>query len=287
MLVTVGQDDTGRLHLLNLEHLRALSLTGEPGAATALARHIAAELALNPWSLLVEVDAVGVGEELAELDSMRLRHHAPGSPAVERIVADLRNAERSGLGDPDPFRVVITTSVEDATRLAEVLGSASSRLGAAVVGLDTSPVPGSAAAELTQDGRLFLADLGLDLIAAGLTSEEAAACAAIVDLTRESPAVSMPAFTQAADGWRSLADQGGALREELTERTRRWPGGRRVAAPESIRGLHARRRPRSPRTLSPWRRRSPSRYVAPSRTPTRCWMTTWRHGSARSAYSPA
>jgi len=86
-----------------------------------------------------------------------------------------------------------------------------------VVSLNTAPVPGSVAADLTKDGRLRVTDLGLDLIAAGLTSEEAAACAGIVDLTRESPAVSMPTFTQADDGWRSLTDQAGALREELTD----------------------------------------------------------------------
>jgi nucleoid-associated protein YgaU len=225
MLVTVGQDNAGRLHLLNLENLRALTLTGEPVAATALARHIAAELALNPWSLLVEVDAVGVGEELAALDSMRLRHHAPDSTVVERIVTELRKAEQPGFGEPDPFRVVITTSVHDATRLTNIVRSASSRLGAAVVAMDTSPVPGSAAVELTKDGRLRVADLGLDLVAAGLTSDEAAACAAIVDLTRESPAVSMPTFTQAADGWRSLTDQAGALSEELTDAREDGPVG--------------------------------------------------------------
>jgi nucleoid-associated protein YgaU len=217
MLVTVGQDDTGRLHLLNLEHLRALTLTGVPGAATALARHIAAELALNPWSLLVQIDAVGVGEELAKLDSMRLRHHAPDSPVVEQVVADLRKMEQAGLEEPDPFRVVITTSVDDATRLIDILRPARSRLGVAVISLDTAPVPGSVAVDLTKDGRLRVTDLGLDLMAAGLTSDEAAACAAIVDLTRESPAVSMPTFTRAAYGWRSLTDQAGALREELTD----------------------------------------------------------------------
>lgn len=225
MLVTVGQDDTGRLHLLNLEHLRALTLTGAPDAATALARHIAAELALNPWSLLVEVDAVGVGEELAELDAMRLRHHEPDPTVVEQIVVELRMAEQAGFGEPDPFRVVITPSVDDATALTDILRLANSRVGAAVVCLNTAPIPGSVAADLTKDGRLRVTDLGLDLIAAGLTSDEAAACAAIVDLTRETPAVSMPTFAQAADGWRSLTDQAGALREELTGARDDGPAG--------------------------------------------------------------
>ena len=64
MLVTVGQDDDG-LRLVNLEHLGVVALTGDTERAEALARHIAAELALNPWSTLVEVNVIGLGEELA------------------------------------------------------------------------------------------------------------------------------------------------------------------------------------------------------------------------------
>ncbi|GAB2761858.1 hypothetical protein GCM10027020_12700 [Nocardioides salsibiostraticola] len=215
MLVTIGQDDTGGLHLLNLEHLRAVTLIGDSDAAMALARHVAAELTLNPWSRLVEVDTVGIGEELAVLDAMNLLQHVSGSPVVGPIATELRKAEQAGLGEPEPFRVVITTSADDATQLAESLGSAKSRLGAVVVAVGKSPAPGSVAIELTKRGRLRIADLHLDLAAAGLTSEEATACAAIVDLTRESPAVNTPVFTQAADGWQCLTDQSGALREEL------------------------------------------------------------------------
>ena len=63
LLVTVGQDDNG-LHLVNLENLGVVALTGDSERTRALARHIAAELALNPWSVLVEVNVIGLGEEL-------------------------------------------------------------------------------------------------------------------------------------------------------------------------------------------------------------------------------
>ena len=217
LLVSVGQDDAGRLHLLNLEHLGALTLSGDPVAALALARHIAAELALNPWSVSVYVESIGIGAEMAELGGLRLRQHEPDSRVVEQVLADLRQAAQAGFGEPEPFYVIITTELDDAARLTEVLRAATSRLGAAVVCLNASTNPGSVSADVTTDGRLRVPDLDLDLTAAGLTSDEATACAAIVDVTRESQSVTIPAFTQAADGWRSLTDQAGALREELTD----------------------------------------------------------------------
>lgn len=127
--------------------------------------------------------------------------------------------------------MVITTSVDDAKRLIDIVRPARSRLGAAVVALDAAPLPRSVAVALTDDGRLRVTNLGVDLVAAGLTSDEAAACAAIVDITRESPAVSVETFTQAADGWRSLTDQAGALREELTEAREDGPVGNRSLLP--------------------------------------------------------
>ena len=110
-LVTVGQDATGGLHLVNLEHLGVVSLAGDPAATEALARHIAAELALNPWSVLVQVDLIGLGEELAKLDPMRLRHHAHGEQTIASITRSLTAARDAGSGDPEPYRAIITTGI--------------------------------------------------------------------------------------------------------------------------------------------------------------------------------
>lgn len=230
LLVTIGQDDHG-LHLVNLEQLGAVALTGAPERAKALARHIAAELALNPWSTIVEVNVIGLGEELAPLDSLRLRHHANGEEVVPSFVNDLTTSLEHGWGDPEPFRAVITTD-DGTTDLAPLLASPSSRLGTALVSL-AAPLPESTVFEVDQFGRLRAPTLGLDLHAAGLTSEEAKACAAIVDLTRESEPVKVPPFEQAADGWRALADQAGALREELTHVRVEGPAGEGSLLPES------------------------------------------------------
>ena len=223
LLVTVGQDDAGGLHLVNLEHLGLASLTGDPTAATALARHIAAELALNPWSVLVDVTVIGLGEELAALDSMRLRHHADGEQVVASIAQSLTSARDAGWGDPDPYRALITTG-EGTGELADLLSSPVPRLGAAVVSL-AAPVPESTSIEVDHTGRLRVPVLGLDLRAAGLTPQEASACAAIVDLTRKSEPIRIAPFEQAADGWRARADQAGALREELTHVREEGPVG--------------------------------------------------------------
>ena len=222
LLVTVGQDDDG-LRLVNLEHLGVVALAGDSERTEALARHIAAELALNPWSTIVEVNVIGLGEELATLDTLRLRHHADGEQVVPSFVRDVTTSLEHGWGDPDPYRAVITTG-DGTGDLAPLLAAPSSRVGAALVSL-AAPVPESTVFELDHAGRLRAPVLGLDLQAAGLTSEEAKACAAIVDLTRESEPVKVPPFEQAADGWRAFADQAGALREELTDVREEGPAG--------------------------------------------------------------
>ena len=103
--------------------------------------------------------------------------------------------------------------------------------------------------ELDHTGRLSAPVLGLDLQAAGLTSEEAKACAAIVDLTRRASR-KVPPFEQAADGWRDLADQAGALREE------------RPTSATKVQRVKAPSYPSPPRSTSK-QRRPPSRTSRP------------------------
>ncbi|WP_460834030.1 LysM peptidoglycan-binding domain-containing protein [Nocardioides hungaricus] len=230
LLVSVGQDDDG-LRLVNLEHLGVVSLVGDPQHAEALARHIAAELTLNPWSTTVEVNVIGLGEELAALDTTRLRHHADGGQIVAGLVRDVTTSLETNCDDPDPYRAVITTG-DGTAQLATLLVAPPSRIGTALVSL-AAPAPESTVFELNYAGRLRAPVLGLDVQAAGLTSEEATACAAIVDLTRESAPVTIPSFEPAAGGWRALADQAGALREELTHVRDDGPAGDGSLLPEA------------------------------------------------------
>ena len=209
--------------LVNLEHLGVVALAGDPERTTALARHLAAELALNPWSSIVEVNVIGLGEELAAA------RHPPTAPPTRRRN---RSCQRSSRRSQHRWRTGGATRTRTAWSSRPATGqpnsrpscaSPSSRIGTALVSLAT-PVPESTIFDVDQAGRLRVPALGLDLQSAGLTSEEAKACAAIVDLTRESEPVKIPPFEQAADGWRALADQAGALREDLTEVRAGRPG---------------------------------------------------------------
>lgn len=230
LLVTVGQDTSGDLWLVNLEHLGVITLAGDSAHASALARHIAAELALNPWSVLVKVTLIGLGEELTNIDAGRLTYDQTGTHVIDAITGDLGEASENGWDDPDPFRVVITAE-DGIGELASLLSASISRLGAAVVSL-AAPLPESMVFSLNEHGRLRVRNLKLDLHAAGLSSDEAAVCTAIVDLTRESQPERIGPSEQAADGWGALADQAGALREELTDARDAGPAGQESLLPE-------------------------------------------------------
>jgi nucleoid-associated protein YgaU len=229
LLVSVGQDDKGSLWLLDLEHLGVVSLAGDSEHALALARHIAADLALNPWSAITEIDTIDIAPELAPLDPARLRHHtADDTEFVDRLGKDLDAIQQAGVDEPEPFRALLLAGAArgDAVRtLVDVVHGQRSRLGLVVVTVGAVE-PGDAVIELTAEGRLRVPQAGLDVVAAGLTAEEAAACAAIVDLTRTATVAAMPRDKRAT-GRQALIDHAGALVEGLTDsRPAGEPGGK-------------------------------------------------------------
>lgn len=216
MLVSVGRDNSGAQWLVNLEPLGSIALTGDGEHALAFARHAAAELALNPWSVLVQTDTFGIGGELGDLDTLRLRTHAADDAAVDSVTAEIQAASRRQGDEPDPWQVVIATNIDLAGVIDEARARPAGRFGVAVVTVDAAPLGDAAVFEFTSAGRLTTPTIGIDVAAAGLTAEEATLCAAIVDVTRVTPTADIPNFARAADGWRSVADQAGALRTEFT-----------------------------------------------------------------------
>lgn len=208
LLCSLGQSDDGSLVLVNLEALGHLSIHGDRIAGESLARSIAAELSLSPWAVLAEVDVIGMGEELAHIAPIRLHHHAADDVAfLTRIETDL--AERRAR-KPETFRTVIAAT-PGATRPLTELIDEHPNAGTAVVVIENQAPADGAALEITSSGRLIAHDLGLELRAAGLTAEEAAASAALVAVARDAVPVEPPSHTAAEPQWRVATDRSGSL----------------------------------------------------------------------------
>lgn len=232
LLVSVGMAQQGGLIFVNLEELRSVVLVGDANRAEALGRHIAAELSLNPWSQLVEIDTVGIGRELADIDPLRLHLHADTDTAfLDRLAGDLEASDATV--EPDRYRVLIAASgasdPEPVRRVAKIVTSYAGRAGAAVITVGGEPDAATTVLELTSDGRLKVHDLGLDLSAAGLTAEEAQACATLVDLTRDAVESHVPQ----PDDPTAPSDAAGALTAAYVEpRPKEEPAGNRSLLPD-------------------------------------------------------
>lgn len=216
LMASVGMNDDGALVFLNLEALQNTHLTGNTDRATALGRHIAAELSLNPWSTLVEIDTLGLGDELADIDPLRLHAHDSYDAAfLDRLASDLE-AEDPDL-EPDQYRSLITAfDISDGgavRRIAKIVTNYAGRAGAAVLTIGSQDADRGVELRLTSDGRLTIDTLGIELLAAGLSAAEARACATLVDITRDAANVTMPASADPA----RHADVAGALTNDVTE----------------------------------------------------------------------
>lgn len=236
-LVTIGTDDDDATWMIDLERHGSVSLLGDPVFAGDLARYLAAEIGLNPWSSDVHLDCLGVAGELASLDRRRI-HHEPLSATLdahERLLAraaahaaetssrceDLGVDAASGRvtdagGDLWMSRLILVHAQVQTPQLDQLLarvtdGEDTAGTAVVIVGED-GPVRGTGIV-LTSNGRVQVPALGLDLVAVGLTPDEAAGCALLLGHADTMNDESIPADGE--DGWRASSDAAGALRSDL------------------------------------------------------------------------
>lgn len=239
LLVTVGSDDDEHVWLLNCEDLGVIKLTGDGLYAHDFTRYLAAELALNPWSVGVAVDCIGIAGEVAALNPERIHCHDLLSDAAAEALADavamIDRAQahqvdvatgRSSRADDDvwPARLLLLADLPAGNaltvrQLVDLIEQHPGKTGAAVVvsAEQGEDIVGSGThVHFTSSGRLKIPRVGLDLVAVGLTSDEARGCAALFAQSEILDDIEIPISDAAPDGWRSFANEAGALRQEHT-----------------------------------------------------------------------
>lgn len=242
-LVTIGQSDDGTVWLFNAEEFGALALTGDQTYTADFARHLIAELTMSRWGRDVRIDTIAIGDELAGINPDRLYHH-PAAEAevvlesVEQHARETQAAQAAADGDADSLgglravaaadrlwesRVVVAG--RDTASLAvplcqTALGAAGHAATAVFVVAQPQQLPAAAVEfQLTSSGRIRIAEFDLDLVAVGLTADEAAGCAALLGAAETMGDEPMPDMTEAeqlAEKWRESVNAAGQIREDLT-----------------------------------------------------------------------
>lgn len=231
LLVVIGVSDQDHVWLLNLEDLD-VTITGDPTYGRDVARHLAAEIACNPWSAGVRVDCVGVGQEVAPMHPDRIRVHDTQvvAEALTDAVATIDRTQsldldvvtaRAGQAGPDtwPARLLLIDAGNDPPALSQLLTLVyehAGRTGTSVVVAGSRPDTPGVTLHVTDDGRLSMREAGLNLIAAGLTSDEAQGCASLLAQSEDLDGAPIPADRHATDGWRAWSNNAGSLRPEHT-----------------------------------------------------------------------
>lgn len=234
LLASVGRDDAGHLWLVNLEELSVTSLAGDHDDIEALARHLATELTVTPWSMLVEVHTVGIAAEVADLDPVRMHHH-PQDAVLDQLTTELDPTGTLPGFDPDRYRIVVAgQDSEPLRRVTKAITDHAERSGAAAVVLNAHADLGAHILNVSANSDLVFSHpalAGVRVRAAGLTRDEATTCAAIVDATRETQNQPMPVTNDTTDRLEALIDTAGAVRAEYVHER---PDDRKPAGATSV-----------------------------------------------------
>jgi nucleoid-associated protein YgaU len=194
-LTSIGYTESGEHWMLDLERVGALSLTGDGERCLDLARYLAAELAHNSWSEMLQVSMVGFGQELVAANPDRLTYteDLPAATAaiagrLESVHATMRAVSTDVLdgrlhdivGEQWTPAVLLVAPhlAADATGLDELLATVKRQHARAAIALVLANDPTRTEQtrwQLTVDhnGILTVPALGLQLIAQQLPATEA------------------------------------------------------------------------------------------------------------------
>ncbi len=195
-LTSVGYTASGERWMLDLERIAALSLCGDAERCLNLARFLAAELAHNTWSEMLQVTLVGFGEELVAANPDRLTYTEDLAAATAAVSGRLASVSRSMdaldtdvlngrvhdiVGDEWAPNVLLIAPhlAGDTAALDELLAAMKRQHARASVALVLADDPDRADAARWQltvdaDGNLSIPALDLELIAQQIPAHEAA-----------------------------------------------------------------------------------------------------------------
>lgn len=231
-LVTLGRDDRG-WRLINLETIGVINLTGDRVNAEDLVRAWLAELAVVPWARDIEIAGADLFQSIDPLVARHLGPYRPAdvvSPLLEHATelhprlpegADGIDAARAAQAGPDLWTPRILATAQATERLDELIGlidSQPGQTGVTVIRLVDADGPQlGTLIKVTEAGRVVVPSLSLDLVASGITADEAAGCAAVIGAT-EDPARDQPVPDLPEPGaeWQQYGDAAGHLHVDLT-----------------------------------------------------------------------
>ncbi|MGW0825218.1 LysM peptidoglycan-binding domain-containing protein [Streptomyces sp. NPDC002845] len=153
-LVTLGSTEDGDLLLVNLAQLPALLLDGDPTRIAEVCTSLAVEIGMSPWGGVVEVVAVGFGEDLPRLlPTSRIMHMREAVHALRDLSERLLEVHQMPETSHHPYLLLCAASLDGDTawQFADVIDKA--RIPVTLV------APAAAAAAHFPDAELLNAEL--------------------------------------------------------------------------------------------------------------------------------
>ncbi|MGW3038154.1 LysM peptidoglycan-binding domain-containing protein [Streptomyces sp. NPDC001178] len=204
-LVTIGSTAAGDLLLLNLAHLPALLLDGNPVRITEVCTSLALELGMSPWASEVEVVTVGFGEDLPHLlPTARIAHMRQPAHALRDLSERLLEAHQMPEAQHQPYVLLCASPLDEDTawQFADVID----RAGTVPV---TLIAPASTAAASFPEAEILNASLSepqsLDYVGADITVQRLEH-AAYLQITTALTVSGQPSHP-AAGPWQDVPDE--------------------------------------------------------------------------------